>query len=190
MEHARHNTQLHTVTVWRNLLLVGLGLSLASNLVLGVVVLDKRQSVIVVPSPAGRTYRLGENVNAAYLEDMSRDVALTFLNVNPETTDYVRNAILKIADPAFYGEFKRLFDVWMVEIRNRKLSTAFYPTALTADTRDLSVRVSGVLKSFIGKAEVDSEALTYLIGFNNVAGRLTLSRFEEEKKPNEKENGH
>ncbi len=190
MEHARHNTQLHTVTVWRNLLLVGLGLSLASNLVLCIVVLNKHQSIIVVPSPAGQTYRLGETVNAAYLEDMARDVALTFLNVTPETTDYVRDAILRIADPAFYGDFKRLFDVWIVEIKGRRLSTAFYPTTITADTQALTVRVGGVLKSFIGKAEVDSETLSYLIGFNNVAGRLTLSHFEEEKKPDKKETGH
>ncbi len=181
MEHASHNTQLHTATVWRNLLLVGMGLSLSSNLVLGLAILDERQSVVVVPSPAGQTYQLGETVNTAYLEDMGRDVALTFLNVHPGTTDYVRDAILKIAHPAFDGEFKRHFDSWMEDIRRRKLSTAFYPTTIIADPAKLSVRVTGVLKSFIGEAQVDAESIIYIIGFNNAAGRLTLSRFEEEQ---------
>jgi len=182
MERASHNTQLHVATVWRNLLLVGLGLSLSANLALGLAILDKRQSVIVVPSPAGQTYQLGESVNAAYLEDMARDVALTFLNVHPGTTDYVRDAILKIAHPAFYGEFKRHFDGWLADIKRRKLSTAFYPTTITANTATLSVRITGVLKSFIGEAQVDAEKVAYVIGFNNAAGRLTLSRFEEEQK--------
>jgi len=181
MEHSSHNTQLHVATVWRNLLLVGMGLSLSANLVLGLVVLDKRQSIVVVPSPAGQIYQLGYTVNAAYLEDMGRDVALTFLNVHPGTTDYVRDAILKIAHPSFYGEFKRHFDSWMTDIKARKLSTAFYPTTITADTQKLSVRVTGVLKSFIGEAQVDAEQVAYIIGFNNAAGRLTLSRFEEEQ---------
>ncbi|MFQ5535491.1 MAG: TraE/TraK family type IV conjugative transfer system protein [Sphingomonadales bacterium] len=182
MERANHNTRLHTVTVWRNLLLVGMGMSLSVNLVLGLVALDKRQSVILVPSPAGQTYQLGETVNAAYLEDMGRDVALTFLNVHPGTTDYVRDAVLKIAHPAFYGEFKRHFDSWMTDIKARKLSTAFYPTTIAADTPKLTVRVTGVLKSFIGEAQVDSEQVAYVIGFNNAAGRLSLSRFEEEQR--------
>lgn len=181
MEHTAHNIQLHTATVWRNLLLVGMGLSLSTNLMLGLAVLNKRQSIVTIPSPAGRAYQLGESVNAAYLEDMARDVVLTFLNVHPGTTDYVRDAILKTAHPAFYGQFKRHFDGWLADIKHRKLATAFYPTTITADTKALSVRVTGVLKSFIGKAQVDTETVAYVIGFTNAAGRLTLSRFEEEQ---------
>ncbi len=181
MERSSHNTQLHRTTIWRNILLIGMGLSLTINLLLAFAVLDKRQSVVVIPSPAGQVYRIGEVVNPAYLEDMARDVALTVLNLHPGTTDYVSDAILKMAHPAFYGDFKRYFDGWLTDIRRRKLSTAFYPTTVTANTHDLTVRITGTLKSYIGKAEVDSESVAYLIGFHNAAGRLTLSRFEEEQ---------
>lgn len=180
MDLGSHNAHLHSVTVWRNLLLAGMGLSLTVNVLLGLAVLTKRETVVMVPSPAGRIYSTGERVNAAYLEDSARDVALTMLNVHPGTTDYVRDAILKIAHPAFYGPFKRTFDVWLADIKARKLATAFYPTTITADTHALTVRVTGVLKSFIGKSQVDSETVTYRIGFDNAAGRLTLSLFEEE----------
>jgi len=181
MDLAGHNAHLHSMTVWRNLLLAGLGLSLSVNVLLGLAVLAKRETVVMVPSPAGRVYTTGERVNTAYLEDMARDVALTFLNVHPGTTDYVQDAILKIAHPAFYGQFKRAFDTWLSDIKARKLATAFYPTTVTADTRALTVRITGVLKSFIGESQVDSELVAYRIGFVNAAGRLTLTQFEEEK---------
>ncbi len=181
METAAHNARLHTVTVWRNLLLVGMGLSLAGNLVLAVAMLSRERTVVLVPSPAGRVYSLGATVNAAYLEDMARDVTLTLLNVHPGATAYVGDAILKMAHPSFHGAFKRRFDAWMEEVTRRKLSTAFYPTTLTADPKTLTVRITGVLKSFIGEAEVDSETVAYSLAFDYAAGRLTLASFREEE---------
>ncbi|NKB55042.1 MAG: hypothetical protein GKS00_01790 [Alphaproteobacteria bacterium] len=180
MDRAGHNAQLHGAIVWRNLLLAGMGLSLTGNLLLGLAVLSGRETVVLVPSPAGRVYTAGDSVNAAYLEDMARDVVLTLFNVHAGTTDYVRDAVLKMAHPAFYGQFKLRFDGWMAEVRQRKLATAFYPTTIAADTATLSVRVTGVLRSFIGEAQVDAETVAYRIVFDNAAGRLTLSLIEEE----------
>jgi len=181
MDSKEHNTQLHTVTVWRNLLLVGVGLSLIINILLGIAVLMKSHTTILVPSPAGRVYQIGETVNASYLEDVARDVALTVLNIHPGNTDYVRDAVLKMAHPSFYGDFKRFFDTLLTDIRSRKMATAFYPTTITAKPDQLTVHVTGTLKSFIGKSEVDDESVSYRIAFNNTAGRLTLTGFEEEQ---------
>lgn len=183
MDRGIANSRLAAVTVWRNLLLAGLGLSLAVNVMLAAFVMGKHQSVVLLPSVrAGGTYELGAaGVSRAYLEDMARTVTHTMLNITPGVDDYVLDSLLSLTHPSFYGSFRGQFEDWVAEVRDRNLSTAFYPLSLRSDPAALSVTVTGVLRSYIGEKQVDEERVIYRLSFDYTGTRLTLASLQEQR---------
>lgn len=182
MDHGLANARLHTVTVWRNLLLIGLGLSLSVNIMLSVFVLSKRHSVVLLPTiRSGGAYEIGDRINRAYLEDTARTIIHTLLNVTPGVRENVLESLLAQTHPSFYGEFRRYFSDWMEEVKSRNIATAFYPLSIRSDPATLQVTIKGILRSYIGSQKVDEERVTYLMTFDYTGTRLTLARLTEER---------
>ena len=141
---------------------------------------DQKSVVVLVPSqfPDG-TVAHGGQVSPGYLEGLARDAVYSLLNVTPETTNYARDNLARLAAPHARIEVIALWDDIMEEVRRREIATAFYPTGLETSASGLMVLVDGELSTYLGTSLVRKERKRYEVRFVSVNSSVRISKISE-----------
>jgi conjugal transfer pilus assembly protein TraE len=180
MQSLKHTQQLSEVIKQRNIACAGL---LAASLViimLSIAVLFKSRIVVVTPSVIAKQYEISSTkVSKSYLEDMTRDIITTMLNLTPKNVAYSSDAILQMVHPSAYGEVKKeLFEI-QKDVIDRKVSTVFYPLEISVSEDKLMTQVTGDFSTFVGNSLTSTKRKTFQIAFNYTGAKLTIGGFSE-----------
>lgn len=135
---------------------------------------------VVVPAGLSKTFWVSHSdVSESYLSEMTQYFAGLALNISPDNAAYQRDAILKYTDPASYGRLKNQFIANEDHLKQNNLTTSFYPVDIQVDTQQLTAKITGDLKSYVGSQLTSSVRQTYLAMYTYHHGRLLISQFSE-----------
>lgn len=180
MENIVLEKNLDVILKQRNFLLVACVVLVISVFILSVYLIKQERVTVIVPSKITNVYEVGEGrVNAAYLEDFSKEVVMSFFNVSPGNIDFAIEEILKMVDPEYYGVLSKELLSIAEDINRRKVSTSFYPKEMEIDEQRLEVKVTGMLYTYVGKRRTSSDLKSYLIKYRYSLGNLLITEFYE-----------
>jgi len=150
-----HTRVLSLITLQRNILFFAGIFMFIIIFLLTVKIYKQENTVILVPNFfSGELKISNKKVSDDYLEAMSRDVILTMLNITPDNIKYAQDSILTFIHSSSYGKIKEQFNILKQDIKKRKVSTAFYPSEITTNSKNLTAEIQGNLRTFLGKKEV------------------------------------
>ncbi|MGB3723202.1 MAG: type IV conjugative transfer system protein TraE [Pacificimonas sp.] len=170
---AHSKTQL--ILKQRNLLALISGALLVLVTGLLVVALTKDREIILQPTVPQPLTISSAGVSEAYLELVTRDVALMFLNRSPDNLDYWMETILKVAHPKAHGKLKRELVAIVTEQQGSNVSQAFTLTGLDIDAKRLRSTVHGELTTFVGSTVIASDARSFIFDWDNTGLSLSLT---------------
>ena len=156
--------------------------SVATNLVLGLLVMEARQTVLVPMLPANVALSNTGGVSGDYLEAAARDAAYLFLNRSPDNQDYFEQQLLKIADPATYQAIRASLSDMRRKSMTGHVSQSFTPTDWYVEPKKLYVEAAGELTTTNGTAPPETLDKIYAIRFLRHGSSLRLGSFEEIKR--------
>jgi len=173
--------ELNKITRQRNLSIIAGIVLLTISLIQTIIILRGERSVVLVPSSlSGEVNLSNKRVSAAYLENITRDVINTLLDVTPDNTNYSAEQILKITHPQFYGELKQSLNKRTQEVVSKKITTSFYAKTMVVNSAKNQVFVSGKLATYLGTKMVLEEEKTYSISYEYNNFKLLIVDFHEE----------
>jgi len=140
-----------------------------------------RDTTRIVPPEVRRPYEIGANyANKDYLADMAGYVLGSILTVTPETAEYNNKLILKMAHPDGYAVLKTALDSAAMRIKQERVTTIWVPRKEEVSEREMRVKVSGKLKTYIADKLTSERDKDYLVEFTvTSSGRLYVSKIEE-----------
>jgi len=181
MENSTAILELNKITKQRNISFMICGVSLITSLILSITILGEEKSIILVPSTLSTEAGLSsKRVSSAYLENITRDVINTLLDVTPANANYAAEQVLKITHPQFYGELKQSLNNRTEDVVSRKITTNFYAKSMVVNSAKNQVFVSGKLLTFLGIKMVLEEEKTYSITYEYNNFKLLIVDFHEE----------
>lgn len=180
MQKKTQTELLIKITKQRNLLLIGIGVTMFVIVVLSITLLRQERVTVVVPGYTGVEFSVStKGVSREYLELVSKDVIHTLLNITPYNYEYVREKILKITTPEKYGKVKYEIEKMIEDLNTRQFSLRFTINKLEVNEKSLEVVVSGYLTSYVGIKQTGSHFTKYKLGFEYRGGILMLNEFGE-----------
>lgn len=178
MELGHQHLSLSQVMKQRNRLLIGLVVATMVIVIQAMVLLLKDTIVVVTPSVISQEYSISDrHVSRHYLEDMSRDVITTLLNLTPKNVGYMTDTVLKMVHPSAYGKVKKELLAMQEDVVVRKVSTVFYPISMHVE--ELTVTIEGDFYTFIGSQLANQQRRTFAITYDYTGAKLTIGGFRE-----------
>lgn len=172
--------KINRVIYLKNLYLVILILSVSVNCILAVSSYFKQKETILVPLSLSSDYKFdGKSYSPQYLEDLSRDIVQTMLNVTPENMKYIEQTLLQHVHPSYYGVLKDDLKTLFQMIKKKRVTTVFYPKSFVSDANTLTVIVKGQLHSYMGQHRVSIDKKSYKIEFAQSGHTLTFKKIKE-----------
>lgn len=137
--------------------------------------------VTVVPPGVSRAYEIGAGFGSAdYLVDMANYVLQLLYTNSPDSVDHNNAVLLKITDPAGYGNMKVQLDAAALRLKQLKVSTVWTPAKEEVIDRKLRVKSSGRLKTYIADVLTSNLLKEFQIEFSiNNSGRLHVLNAQE-----------
>ncbi|MBL8511840.1 MAG: type IV conjugative transfer system protein TraE [Betaproteobacteria bacterium] len=137
----------------------------------------------IVPPVIDRAFWVsGNKVSREYLELMGPFVASLILDVSPGSITYKRDQLLKWVRPEQHGEIKLRMDKEADRLRALNASTVFQVHRIAVDDAAFSVRLDGLLSTFINAQKPTETEESYLLQFGYDGGTLALKSFEKQVK--------
>ena len=176
MDAPARDRSYRTALMTRNVAVVLLCLCVLAIVLLAAAVREREDKTLLLPPYGPEKYELSaRSAGASYLEDMTVGILNALLTMTPETTDFGRRVLLRVADPRLRGALEARWSKVVGEVRKRKITTAFYPRTLRADVDAQAVVVRGDFVTFLGESFSAAEPRTYRLTYRTVAGRLWLT---------------
>lgn len=173
--------ELNKITRQRNLSIIAGVVLLITSFIQTIIIFRGERSVVLVPSSlSGEVSLSNKRVSSAYLENITRDVMNTLLDVTPDNANYSAEQILKITHPQFYGELKQSLNKRTQEVVSKKITTSFYAKTMVVNSAKNQVFVSGKLATYLGTKMVLEEEKTYSISYEYNNFKLLIVDFHEE----------
>lgn len=152
-------------------------------LVMGYFLVTKIEDQRVVVMPPFVTLKefwvSGENVSDSYLEMVADGVAYNVLNISPErkpNTEF----LYSLTPQEHYGEVRGAIENQIKFIQNNAISQVFYTTGYDLRKKGL-IRITGVLKQFVGDKKMESAIHHLEISYYVKGGRFWLKGIELKK---------
>ena len=190
MEKSAAIFELNKITKQRNLSIIVVVLLLITSLIQTIIIFRGERLVVLVPSTlSGEVSLSNKKVSSAYLENFTRGLINTLLDVTPDNANSSAEQILKITHPQFYGELKQSLNKRTQEVVSKKITTSFYAKTMVVNSAKNQVFVTGKLSTYLGTKMVLEEEKTYLVSYEYNNFRLLIVDFHEEdltKKEEEK----
>lgn len=166
----------------RRAALAALGVSLATNVLLGVHVAFCRPVVTtVLLPPGGGAWRVTDDrADRAYLERMALDLTQSLGSLTPSTAKKRLLSILDYAAPETHADLSAQLQREAARLAKEHASTVFFPERVTVDVERQAVSVTGLSKTLIGSDVTSSAPAVWHFLFRVSAGRLELLRLARE----------
>lgn len=141
-----------------------------------------RKNIMTVLVPFGMNNQVSLNSNRPsndYLENISRDIITTMLNLTPNNIEYAEKTILTHVHSSAYGKLKKEFEVLKKNINSKKFTTSFYITSMIPDNAKMNVLINGDFYTFLGTKQVDRTKKSFEITYNYQVGKILIINFNE-----------
>ena len=151
-----------------------------ANLMLSGAYTQVERTTVLVPSRVSDGMVAAGAVDARYVESLALDAVYAFYNVSPETASYGRRVVERLSSlrdrPALLDAFDSVSD----DIRDRRITTTFFPEQIDHDIDGLNVIVTGSLATFIETQRVSREPRVVTLQFVEEASSVRLARMSVE----------
>lgn len=164
----------------RNLFLVLSMVSIFSLTLLVVYLVNKQQKIILVPGLQQEAWVSEQGVSVSYLEQVAVMYLPLLLDLDVHSINWKRDRVLENIAASDQVALQKLSD-YFARVKERyqqfSLSTHFALKKLESQASKLIVRADGQLISRFGNRGYESEAVSYLLKFKWLNGRLLLEEF-------------
>lgn len=143
---------------------------------------NKSKTIVLVPSHLQSEMRISSDgmASKSYIEQFTRDIAYTMLNITPNSIKYSNKTILSITSPKLHKDLSHQFSLYQEDVINKNISTYFALQNIKFnDESNLLVSFEGELITFIGKNIVSKEIKEYFLKFKLNGTKLSLIGFQE-----------
>jgi conjugal transfer pilus assembly protein TraE len=154
MEFAALDRSVRTARRGRNLAVVLLVTMIGANALLGLRLLK---------------------VDKRYVEALALDAVYAMYNATPETLDYGRQVLDRLSSLRERSAILDQYDRIATDMRERKISTVFFPEKLEHNYATYEIVVDGFLKTYVETTFVTSERRRILLRFVPQAGSVRLA---------------
>lgn len=190
MIEKEYTKKLNSITKQRNIMFLCLVISFITVILLIILLFTKSQTIVLIPSNLQTEMRVTTKGKASqsYIEQFTRDIMHTMLNITPSSIKYSNNTILKITSPKLHKDLQHQFSIYQKDVINKNISTYFSLHNISFTTEDnLKVETEGELLTFIGKDLVSKEIKQYNLKFNINGTKVYLVGFNEIKQMSNEE---
>ncbi len=156
----------------------GFGLAaflLATNGLLSIGIYSQSNQTVLVPTTIRDGMVARGAVDKRYIEALALDAIYGIYNASPANLPYGRAVIERLASVKERADLLRHYDEVATDIREREISTAFYPQKIEHNLDRLEVVVEGDLQTFLNTVMVSTEPRRILLRFVAEAGSVRLS---------------
>ena len=187
MELGFTQRQARRVLKQRNILAGVAAGSVLAAIAAGSAALSRDREVILQPVISSPVTVSSSGVSKQYLELITRDASVMLFNRTPSSLEYWMDEVLKIVDPAVYGEVKGELIKLANDQRGSSVVYFFTPEGMNVDTDALTSEITGVLHTMVGRSEVSAIHRTYRFVWSYRGLELRLRGFGVVEKPGDKD---
>ncbi len=158
------------------ILILALGLVIEGYLLMQMI--DRQRVVMVWPGvyDTGEVWVAEDTASSRYLEDMTRFLLPLVTSFHPRSLTEQISLFLRHVAPEQYGDVKaRLLSQAGLAIKN-DISQAFYIQNVEIEKE--TARATGILRRYVGKAQVIEEVITYEVRYEIRHGRPVVVGIE------------
>lgn len=181
MDYAVTKNLFAQKTTKKNLFLALLCGSMLINILQGIERLTVTEKVIVLPPVIQKDIWIkGNTVSESYLEEWALYLSNLLLNVSKHTIGYQSELALRHVSPELSGKLQVQFKKDAENLTKNNATITFLPKEIVVDEQKLTVRVTGMFTTYVGKEQVSSHEHTYALKFIFNKGRfLQLTQFKQ-----------
>jgi len=183
MQLKNFGTMLDISKAMNRLTFIGFLFMTALSVILGLCVyrLIDHKTTVVVPAHINKHFTVSyETVDQSYILQMARFILSLQLNVTPSNVVDNHNLILSYVSSNQYHSLLEILKEDENAIISSKISSVFYPQGTAVvDMNHLAIRISGVLKKWVGERELEPKKATYEIDFSYKNGTLLVQSINE-----------
>ncbi|MEO1563200.1 MAG: TraE/TraK family type IV conjugative transfer system protein [Pseudomonadota bacterium] len=181
MSPQQQGRQLRSARGTRNVfILIALALLVANLMLVGSYTQIQRTTVLV-PSRISDGMVAAGAVDSRYVESLALDAVYAFYNVSPETAAYGRRVVERLSSVRDRPRLLDSFDAVAEDIRERRITTTFFPERLDHDQNGLRIVVTGNLATFIETQRVTQEERVITLIFVEEASSVRLASMTVEE---------
>ena len=156
----------------RSFFIYAFAASLIVNVILaiGLIVLDKKDRVVVLPAEITKSFWLdADGVSPEYLEQMGLFALQLALNNSPETFEHNQRKLLQYVSPEQGGR----------RMKSANASVHMLPEAVETRASTMQVSVRGNVRQFIGDKLTSMQKKCWIVKFTYRNSRLWLETMQE-----------
>ena len=172
------NKQLRAARRARNASWVLLALMVAANLALAFNIYRETNQVVLVPSQIADGMVARGAVDRRYVEALAVDAVSAMYTVHPETLDYGRKTVARLARDRDRAKLIESYDRVGEDMQVRKISTVFFIDRMETSVDGMKVRVFGQLATFLETTRTSIEDRVVLVTFAQQGASVRVSSIQ------------
>ena len=157
----------------------------ASNIIFGYLSFkaSRMKQVVVIPLTSSRVV-VSDKVDPEYVLEVSRFVFDNLLTYTPYTVKRQYELVLSLFDPSVYPEYRKVFEQFVRDAEDSKLTSVFIPERIEHSEKTRRVRVTGRKLTLFEDTVVEKKRVIYELEYRVKYGTfmvLSYKRLKEEK---------
>ena len=167
---------LRTAKIGRGVFAGIAALLLTTNALLTAKLYTTSNQVVLVPTNISDGMVARGSVDKRYLEALALDAVYGLYNASPSSLAYGRQVIERVSAISERNNLLKHYDEVSTDIREREISTVFYPQQIEHNFMNLQVVVEGSLQTYLNTVLVSVEPRRIMLTFKPEAGSVRLSK--------------
>jgi len=135
----------------------------------------KQKTVLLVPVGFSRPIEAGRTVNEAYILEVARFLADSFLNYTPTTVRKQYEAALQFFAPRVYSQYRKIFDKFVDEAETSQLASAFFVDRVEHSPDSRAIKVTGNKVTMLNDQVIERKTISILIKYKTRYGRFYVT---------------
>lgn len=182
MNREVHRLNIQHLAFQRNAFILFSFASVIVSLFLAVILLTKKEKVIIVPHSLNETVWVeGNRVSESYLKQQAQVVSMLFLSKTPSSAKEQATMLLQMTTPSLYGSLKAKLVKEIAILNEQGASYVFIPKKTMADESTMSVEMTGERLTYIGGKLLSTEKERYVFCFKYNGLNLQLNDIRREE---------
>jgi len=171
--------QLRSARLMRNVLAASTAVMTGVAGLLAFEIATQSHQVVLIPTNVSDGMVARGAVDKRYVEALALDAVYGLYNASPESLEYGRRVIERLASVGQRNELLKHYDEVAKDISDRDISTVFRPRTIEHNLSKLEVVVDGDLETFLNTVMVKTEPRRILLSFVTEAGSVRLARINK-----------